>query len=43
MVEHEQHISTDNARAGSIEHVVRYVLSISLALAVMAMLLVLWR
>jgi len=43
MIEHEQHISTDNARAGSIEHVVRYVLGISLALAVIAMLLVLWR
>jgi len=43
MVDHEEHISTDNARAGSTEHVVRYVLGISLALAVIAMLLVLWR
>ena len=36
-VEHhgdENHISTDDARGGSIEHVVRYVLGISLFLAI---------
>ncbi len=33
----EQHISTDEARAGGTPHIVRYVLSISLALAVLAM------
>jgi hypothetical protein len=42
MVDHEQHIATDKARAGSKEHVVRYVLGISLALAVIAMLALLW-
>ncbi|WP_278254129.1 hypothetical protein [Sphingobium sp. BYY-5] len=42
MVDHEQHITTDKARAGSTENVVRYVLGISLALAVIVMLLVLW-
>lgn len=42
MVDHEQHITTDNARGGSAEHVVRYVLAISLALAVIVMLLLLW-
>ncbi|CCW20058.1 hypothetical protein EBBID32_44290 [Sphingobium indicum BiD32] len=43
MVDPEQHITTDDARGGSTEHVVRYVLGISLALAVIAMLFVLWR
>lgn len=42
MAEHEQHIATDNARAGSTPHIVRYVLGISLLLAVIAMLLVLF-
>lgn len=40
MVEPEQHIPKDKARAGSSEHVVRYVLAISLILAVIAMALV---
>lgn len=35
------HIKTNNARAGSSEHVVRYVLLISLSLAVLAMILIL--
>ncbi|SCW88018.1 hypothetical protein SAMN02927924_03624 [Sphingobium faniae] len=43
MADKEQHISTEKVRAGSTPHVVRYVLAISLALAVIAMLLVLWR
>lgn len=43
MVDQEQHIATDDARGGSTPHIVRYVLGISLALAVIAMLLVLWR
>lgn len=40
----EQKISTEKARAGSSEHIVRYVLAISLALAVIAMftMLVIW-
>lgn len=42
MVDHEQHITAQRARAGSNEHVVRYVLAISLALAVIAMLVLLW-
>ena len=33
-----QHIDTNDARAGSAEHVVRYVLAISLALAIIAMI-----
>lgn len=43
MVEQEEHIAAEDARAGATPHVVRYVLAISLALAVIAMLLVLWR
>jgi hypothetical protein len=43
MADQEQHIATDQARSGSTPHVVRYVLGISLALAVVAMLLVIWR
>ncbi|MGC4250536.1 MAG: hypothetical protein QM605_03435 [Sphingobium sp.] len=43
MAEKEQHISTEEVRAGSTPHIVRYVLGISLALAVIVMLLVLWR
>ncbi|MHA6765977.1 hypothetical protein [Sphingobium ummariense] len=42
MAEQEQHVTTDEARAGSTPHIMRYVLAISLALAVVAMLLVLW-
>lgn len=43
MAEQERHIATDDARAGATPHVVRYVLAISLALAVFAMLMVIWR
>ncbi|MFD1103438.1 hypothetical protein [Sphingobium olei] len=43
MADQEKHIATDQARSGSTPHVVRYVLGISLALAVIAMLLVIWR
>jgi hypothetical protein len=37
----QQKISTEKVRAGSSEHVVRYVLSISLGLAVLAMIIML--
>ncbi|MGE4322574.1 MAG: hypothetical protein AB7E60_06035 [Sphingobium sp.] len=43
MADHETHIATDDARAGATPHIVRYVLGISLALAIIAMVLVLWR
>lgn len=43
MADEEQHISAQDARGGATPHVVRYVLGISLALAVIVMLLVLWR
>ncbi|WP_420143737.1 hypothetical protein [Sphingobium sp.] len=43
MTEPEKHIDAEDARAGETPHVVRYVLGISLALAVIAMLFVLWR
>ncbi|MDH2130380.1 hypothetical protein N5J77_04520 [Sphingobium yanoikuyae] len=43
MADEEKHISTQDARSGATPHVVRYVLGISLALAVIVMLLVLWR
>ncbi|WP_298401281.1 hypothetical protein [Sphingobium sp.] len=43
MAEPEKHIAADDARAGATPHIVRYVLGISLALAVIAMLLLLWR
>lgn len=43
MADQEQHISTEKARGGSTEHVGRYVLGISLVLAVLVMLFVLWR
>lgn len=36
----ETHISTEDVRAGSTEHVVRYVLAISLGLAIIAMIVV---
>jgi hypothetical protein len=38
----EQHISTERARAGATPHVVRYVLAISIILAIIAMLAVYW-
>jgi hypothetical protein len=41
MAQQETHISTDRARAGSTPHIVRYVLGISLALAIVAMALIL--
>ncbi len=42
-MEQEVHKSTDDARAGSTPHIVRYVLTVSLALAVLAMIvLFLW-
>ncbi len=42
-MEEEIHKSTDDARAGSTPHIVRYVLSVSLGLAVLAMVvLFLW-
>ncbi|MEJ7927395.1 hypothetical protein WG908_11585 [Sphingobium sp. AN641] len=43
MAEPEQHISTDDARSGSTPHIVRYVLAISLGLAIVGMLVVLWQ
>ncbi len=39
----EQHISKTDARAGVTLHAMRFVLGISLALAVIGMLFVLWR
>ncbi|HEX7783348.1 MAG TPA: hypothetical protein VF509_11135 [Sphingobium sp.] len=41
MPEQEQHIDAEAARAGSTPHIVRYVLVISLVLAVVAMAFVL--
>ncbi|WP_281417175.1 hypothetical protein [Sphingobium phenoxybenzoativorans] len=41
MQEKEQHIDTEAVRAGSTPHIVRYVLVISLALAIIAMAFVL--
>lgn len=38
--EAKQNISTEKARAGSSEHVVRYVLAASLALAILAMIVI---
>ncbi len=43
MADQEQHIATDKARAGSTPHIVRYVLGISLTLAIIAMLFAVWR
>lgn len=43
MAQDGEHIATDDARAGTTPHIVRYVLAISLALAIIAMLLVIWR
>jgi len=43
MMEEEVHKSTDDARAGSTPHIVRYVLTVSLTLALLAMIvLFLW-
>ena len=42
-MEQEIHKSTDDARAGTTPHIVRYVLTVSLLLALMAMaVLLLW-
>jgi len=41
MADEQQHIATDNARAGSTPHIVRYVLGISLPLVIIGMLLIL--
>jgi len=41
VVESKQHISTDRARSGSSEHVVRYVLGASFLLAIIAMVIIL--
>lgn len=41
MAEANQKITAEKVRAGSSEHVVRYVLSVSLVLAVIAMALIL--
>ena len=40
MDEREQHIDTTSARAGSTPHMTRYVLTIGLALAVVAMIVI---
>jgi hypothetical protein len=37
MQDHEIHVATEKARAGSTPHIVRYVLAISLVLVVIAM------
>ncbi|AJR26530.1 MULTISPECIES: hypothetical protein [Sphingobium] len=42
MVEQEQHIATEEARAGSTPHIVRYVLGVSLTLAIIVMIVILW-
>lgn len=41
MPDEQQHINTDNARSGSTPHIVRYVLAISLGLAILVMALLL--
>lgn len=41
MADEQEHIVTDNARAGTTPHIVRYVLGISLPLVVIGMLLIL--
>lgn len=41
MAEQEMHVTAQEARAGSTPHIVRYILGISLTLAVIAMLVVL--
>jgi hypothetical protein len=41
MAEQETHIRTDQVRAGTTPHIVRYVLAISLALAIVAMIIIL--
>ena len=41
MPDEQKHINTENARGGSTPHIVRYVLAISLGLAILAMALLL--
>lgn len=41
MADSEKKIATERVRAGSSEHVVRYVLAASLALAILAMVVIL--
>lgn len=41
MAEQETHLRAEEARAGSTPHIVRYVLAISLALAIIAMIIIL--
>ncbi|MDX3911464.1 MAG: hypothetical protein QHC67_16895 [Sphingobium sp.] len=41
MPDEQQHINTDDARAGSTPHIVRYVLVISLTLVILVMALLL--
>lgn len=41
VAEQETHISTDDARSGSTPHIVRYILGISLALVIVAMIVIL--
>lgn len=43
MAQDGQHIAADDARGGATPHIVRYVLAISLALAIIGMVLVMWR
>ena len=42
MAEQELHIATEKARAGSTPHVVRYILGVSLTLAIIVMIVILW-
>ena len=42
MAEQERHITTEKARAGSTPHVVRYILGVSLTLAIIVMIVILW-
>ncbi|WP_363735187.1 MULTISPECIES: hypothetical protein [unclassified Sphingobium] len=42
MAEQERHITTEEARAGSTPHVVRYILGVSLTLAIIVMIVILW-
>lgn len=42
MAEQEQHIATEQARAGSMPHNVHYIPGISLTLALIVMIVILW-
>ncbi|WP_313805705.1 hypothetical protein [Sphingobium sp.] len=42
MAGQERHIATEEARAGSTPHIVRYVLGVSLTLAIIVMIVILW-